>query len=150
MLRTITLSLTLAMAAAIGLPSRGGEPTCNGETNGVACGDSVCPHCGCRLVPVCHVYCTTKKVTEYKYACTCEDICIPGVTPLCKKGRSCESSGACAGDTNANGCQECCAGRCSVREARQSSEVAGDEGSAGPQMHSRVGLPALRLPRQLC
>ena len=50
-----------------------------------ACQDcsNCCPHCGCRLVRVCHMYCTTKTVIEYKYTCVCEEMCIPGVTPIC-------------------------------------------------------------------
>jgi hypothetical protein len=117
MLKTIALSLTLAMTATICLPLQGGGPTCGAKAQNACCG-STCPHCGCRLVPVCHTYCTTNKVTEYKYCCACEDICIPGVTPLCNKCRSCETSGGCAGtgDTCNNGCQEGCGGRCLVRE----------------------------------
>ena len=54
-----------------------------------------CPHCGCRLVPVCHVYWTTKEVTTYKYTCKCDYICVPGVTRLCDK---------CGDD---DGCRDC-------------------------------------------
>ena len=51
------------------------------ETGCNAC-DNCCPNCGCRLVPVCHVYCATKKVTEHKYTCICEEVCIPGCSLL--------------------------------------------------------------------
>ena len=101
-------------------PACGSEATCGAEAGCNASCDG-CPQCGCRLVPVCHVYCTTKKVTEYKYRCVCEDICIPGVTPICKRGATCDSSGECAGgcDAGNNGCQEGCAGRCTIREVRK-------------------------------
>jgi hypothetical protein len=117
MLKTITISLALAITAAICLPLQGGEPACSAE--GDACCNSACPHCGCGLVRVCHISCDTKKVTEYKYGCRCEDICIPGVTPICKQRRSCETSGECADATGKNGCQEGCGGRCVIREAHK-------------------------------
>ena len=53
-----------------------GAATC-GETGCNACGNC-CPHCGCRLVPVCHVYCAPKTVVEHQYTCLCEEVCIPG------------------------------------------------------------------------
>ena len=56
----------------------GGCNVCNGGCN--ACCDC-CPHCGCKLVPVCQITCTTKKTTEHEYCCACKEICIPGVTP---------------------------------------------------------------------
>ncbi len=95
------------------------DATCCGTAGCKSCCDC-CPHCGCQLVPVCHVYCTTKKETTYKYTCNCETICIPGVTPLCK-GRSCEGSGQCAGasDTGSNGCQDGCGGQCCLHEVRK-------------------------------
>lgn len=122
MLRTITLSL--ALAALIGLPSRAGEPACNcGCNSGCGCEhgcqtcSKCCPQCGCKLVPVCHVYCTTKKVTEYKYTCICEDVCIPGVTPCCcKRCESCGCCNECGCQNGNNGCEEGCCGKCRVRE----------------------------------
>jgi hypothetical protein len=116
MLRTITVSLTLAMAATICLPSQGSDPTCGGDGRN-ACGTPVCPHCGFRLVPVCHPYCTTKEVITYKHCCICEDICIPGITPLGQKRQGCETSGEPAGRCGACniGCPEGCGGRCLVR-----------------------------------
>jgi hypothetical protein len=92
----------------------GVEAGCNASCN-------CCPQCGCRLVPVCNISCTTKKVTEYKYRCVCEDICIPRVTPICKRGESCGCSGECAGgcDTCNSGCQEGCGERCRVHEVRK-------------------------------
>jgi hypothetical protein len=118
MLKTITLSLTLAMAAPIGLPLPGGQPTCSPDAGNAASGGSLCPHCGCRLVPVCHTYCATKKITEYKYGCVCEELCIPGITRLAPRCRSCEDSSRCAGacDTGNGSGQEGCEGRCLVRE----------------------------------
>jgi hypothetical protein len=67
------------------------------------------------------VYCATKKVTEYKYRCVCEEICIPGVTPICKRDAACGGSGECAGGCGAcnSGCQEGCAGRCKIHEVRK-------------------------------
>jgi hypothetical protein len=80
-------------------PARAADQPCN------ACCDC-CPHCGCRLEKVCHIYCTTKKVVEYKYCCECKDICIPGVTPLLK---------GCCGN-----CQSCCeGGHCCARETHK-------------------------------
>ena len=98
----------------------GQDPACIGQGGGCAapgcnsCCDC-CPHCGCRLEPVCHICWTTKKVVEYKYRCVCQDICIPGVTPLCKKCDGCD--GCC--DSGNNGCQESCGGKCCVRETHK-------------------------------
>jgi hypothetical protein len=119
--KTIFLSLTLAMTAMIGMPLQGGEPTCGSDAKNVAGCESLCPRCGCCLVPVCHTYCTTKKVTEYKYVCTCEAFCIPGVTPICKNCLNSENSGSC---TNADGVSKNesagdCTGSCKIRETRK-------------------------------
>ncbi|HEV3415794.1 MAG TPA: hypothetical protein VG056_03255 [Pirellulales bacterium] len=97
--------------AAIGLV-RAGEPTCNAEPScaAPACCDpcTCCPKCGCHegLVPVCHTYCTTKKVTKYHYCCKCEEICIPqGHCPCCPKcGEGCCEKGGC---TDNCGCDNC-------------------------------------------
>jgi hypothetical protein len=118
MLKTITILLAVAVMATICLPLQGGEPMCGSDARNAGRG-SPCPHCGCCLVPVCHISCTTKKVTEYKYGCRCEDLCIPGVTPIGKKGQSCEASGQCAGQTGNNGCQEGCGGRCLIHEVHK-------------------------------
>ena len=126
MLKTIPLLVTLAMTATIGLPSQGGEPACGANPNCAAGCDSTCSHCGCKLVPVCHCYCTTKKVTEYKYTCICTDMCVPPVTPICGKCRCQDGDGSgqsgqcggCAGNSQ-NGCGECCAGHCTVHEVRK-------------------------------
>jgi hypothetical protein len=108
--RTLAFGGESRCVEAVGCPEAG----CNGS-------NGCCPQCGCRLVAVCHTSCTTKKVTEYKYVCKCEDMCVPGVTPICKKCQSCENSGECAvaGDTCNNGCQEGCGGRCLVREVHK-------------------------------
>jgi hypothetical protein len=117
MVRAITLSFVLATISAICLPLRGGEPTCKADANNARCG-AECPQCGCRLVPVCRIYCTTKKVTDYEYGCKCEEICIPGVTPLCGKRQVCDHSGACSGGSET--CKTCCkTGRCKTREVRK-------------------------------
>jgi hypothetical protein len=70
---------------------------------------------------VCHIECTTKKVTTYKYTCNCETICVPGVTRCCDKCGRGDGSGECAatGDTGNNGCQECCGGRCAIHEVHK-------------------------------
>ena len=83
-------------AAATGATASG-EPCCG-----------CCPHCGCRLVAVCNICCTTKKVTEYKYRCTSQDKCIPGVTPVCKRHDCCEND---------------CGGRCTVKEINKLVKV---------------------------
>ena len=95
-------------------PAACAAATCGCETGCNAC-DNCCPNCGCRLVPVCHVYCDTKKVTEHKYTCICEEVCIPGCSCCCKRCGNGDGSGSC-GDTCNNGCQEGCGGRCRVRE----------------------------------
>ena len=68
----------------------GRRSACGREKACSDCGDC-CPHCGCRLVRVCHTYCTTKTVIEYKYTCVCEDKCVPGLTPLCDRCGSCDN-----------------------------------------------------------
>ena len=62
------------------------------------------PIAAANLFPQCHVYCTTKKVTTYKYTCICEYICVPGVTRLCDK---------CSDD----GGQDCC--KCRLHMVRK-------------------------------
>ncbi len=101
-------------------PTTCGAATC-GAYNGCGtccekCCDKCCPSCGCRLVPVCHVYCAPKTVVEHKYTCRCEEVCIPGPSCCCKGCGNCDGSGSCCGgDTGNNGCQGCC-GHCRVRE----------------------------------
>ncbi len=92
------------------------DATCCGNAQCGSCGNC-CPHCGCKLVPVCHVYCTTKKVTTYKYTCNCETICIPGVRHCGDKCGNGDGSSPCAGcgDNGDNGCQDCCNGGCTCR-----------------------------------
>ncbi len=93
-----------------------GAATCGGETGCNSCNScsNCCPKCGCRLVPVCHVYCAPKKVTKHEYTCLCEDICIPGCSCCCNHCRNCGC------DNGNNGCQEgcgCgCGGKCLVRD----------------------------------
>jgi hypothetical protein len=80
------------------------DATCCGNAGCGPCGNC-CPHCGCKLAPVCRVYCTTKKVTTYKYTCSCESICVPGVTRCGETGNGCQDCG-----------QGCC--KCRVHEVK--------------------------------
>ncbi len=102
---------TAAMAA---------DATCCGKAGCESCCDC-CPRCGCKLVRVCHVYWTAKKVTTYKYTCKCETICVPGVTRCCDKHGNCDGSGQSAGcgetgnSGSNNNCQGCCNGNCRCR-----------------------------------
>ncbi len=112
----------IGLALLAGSPVLGQAATCGGECGcceqggcnacGKTCG-KCCPQCGCCLVPICHVYCVPKTITEHKYCCICEDKCIPGPSCGCKKcGCGC---GECGCDSCNNGCEECC-GHCKVRE----------------------------------
>ncbi|HEV3415796.1 MAG TPA: hypothetical protein VG056_03265 [Pirellulales bacterium] len=102
--------------AAIGLV-RAGEPTCNAEPScaAPACCNSgtCCPKCGCHegMIPICHPYCTTKKVVKYHYCCKCEELCIPGRFPCCPKcGDGCCEKGGCTagcGCTENGACDTC-------------------------------------------
>ncbi len=73
----------IALALLWGVPFAGQAPTAAMADEATCC--NCCPHCGCKLVPVCHIDCTTKKETTYKYTCNCESICVPGVTRCCDK-----------------------------------------------------------------
>jgi hypothetical protein len=116
-MKTLYSFATLAVAAlaAAGL-SRAAEPGCNAEPScaAPACCDSgtCCPKCGCHegLVPVCHSYCTTKKVVKYHYCCKCEEMCIPGHSPCCPKcGEGCCENGGGNGGCDTCGCDQ---GKC--------------------------------------
>ena len=128
-LPTIGLALLwgVAFAAQAGAGeccAAGCEPACqacgcNGGCEACQC----CPHCGCKLVPVCHPTCTTKTSTVIKFSCCCKELCIPGVSRLCDKGNGCDNcceSGGCkscnACDPCNNGCQDSCDCHCRVRE----------------------------------
>ena len=126
MLKMITFSIALAMAAAIGLPSRGGEPTCGGDPacGCPNCGDCPCGccKCGCHegMIPVCHTVWTTKKVTKYCYKCVCKEICLPGRCGACNSGflghccpKDCGCQDSCGCKENC-GCDKC--GGCRFRE----------------------------------
>ena len=108
-----------AAAAAASDAAGCGAASC-GQASCAACCDC-CPHCGCKLVPVCHTYCTTKKVTEYKYTCVCEEKCIPGPVRPCNGCDKCAAGGECGGgcDAGNGGCQDCCGCRCRVVEVRK-------------------------------
>jgi hypothetical protein len=92
-----------------------GEAVCATQT---ACSGHVacCPHCGCKLVPVCQTGCTTKKVTNHRYDVVCKELCIPGVTPVRKRG---DCAGGCDTGGCNNGCGSCGEGHCRVREVHQ-------------------------------
>jgi hypothetical protein len=91
-------------------PAYASEAASGANAGGNGC-CGCCAACGCCLVPVCQISCTTKKVTEYKYSCRCEDMCVPGVVPLCKRRAACETSD--------DGCPRDCSGRCTVHEVKQ-------------------------------
>jgi hypothetical protein len=97
MLKIIASTLALMTAAMIARPSQAAETTDAGDANCPSGCNSACPQCGCGLVPVCRTYCTTKKVTEYKHTCICEDLCVPGLIPICRKGGNCEGCGESGG-----------------------------------------------------
>jgi hypothetical protein len=108
----------------IGLALLGGSPLWAAECGacdqaaGKACG-RCCPHCGTCLVPVCHISCTTKKTTEYKYKCVCETICIPPVTPLCEACGGCGKSCGCADECDKGCSKDNCGCKCRVREVKK-------------------------------
>jgi hypothetical protein len=99
----------IGLALLGGVPLRAGECGCDGKQS---CDPSshCCPQCGCCMVPVCHTFTTAKKTTVYKLSCSCETVCIPGVSPPCRRCECCDGS-AKGGDS----CQEEC-GCCRVRE----------------------------------
>jgi len=101
-------------------PAWAGSPAC-GESccSGGGCGESCCkekeccnrcPHCGCKLVPVCHCTCEMKKETKYRYCDKCDTICVPG--PGCLGGKSCgcecEGGKCCEAQCCEKGCESCC------------------------------------------
>ena len=113
----MTTAFALAAIAAVEL-SQAGEPGCSAEPScaAPACCDPgmCCPKCGCHegLVPVCHTYCTTKKVTKYHYCCKCDTICIPSHCPPCPKC----GEGCCDQSCNSGcGCDDGCC-KCMIRD----------------------------------
>jgi hypothetical protein len=101
-------SAVLAGAALwMNAPARGGDSGGRKEADGKA----TCEACGCRLVAVCHVTCTTKTVTEYKYSRACDYMCVPGVTSVCRRLDGCDGCPKCR--------QEGCDGRCTVRSVNK-------------------------------
>ena len=68
---------------------------CNGGCQTGCC--DCCPRCGCKLVPVCHMTCETKKTTDHEYCCKCKDICIPSVTHFADRVNRCGSCNECTG-----------------------------------------------------
>jgi hypothetical protein len=118
-MKAILMSSTLAIAAlAVAGLSMAGEPTCDARPSCAAapptcdsCG--CCPKCGCHecMIPICHSFCTTKKVTKYHYCCKCEEICIPDHCPPCPKcgDGCCDKAGCAEGCGNDCGCES---GKC--------------------------------------
>jgi len=107
-----------AGCATAGCATAGCETAgCNACNNCNGCNAcDCCPRCGCKLVPVCQMGCTTKTETIHKYCCACKDICIPGPTRLCDRGGdACNGgeSGCCANGGGENGC--CDNGGCNCR-----------------------------------
>jgi hypothetical protein len=110
----LAIGLALLWGAPFAGQAQAGDPGCCGNAScesgcGNGCGgchhcDRCCPQCGCKLVPVCHVYWDTKKITKYEYTCKCETICVPKVS-CC--GDKCGGCGQCA-----DGCKEGCQGSC--------------------------------------
>ena len=105
----------IGLACLAAGPAWAGSPAC-GETccSGESCCKEQCnrcPHCGCKLVPVCHCCCEMKKETKYKYCEKCETICVPG-PGCCLGGKSCgcECGGGQCGEKGCceKGCESCC------------------------------------------
>ena len=95
------------------IPATGGEAVPSAKAVASAA-SGCCAHCGECLVPVCRVCCTTKKVTEYKYRYVCDEMCLPGVTPICQRR---------AADESGDSCPSCCGGRCNVHQIKKLVKV---------------------------
>ncbi len=125
MLKILSISIVIALAAS--LPSQANEATCNAEPSCAAScpAGCCCPQCGCHegLVPVCHPYCEMKKVTKYKYCCTCEDKCISQghcetlFHHHCDCDQPCGCTSGCESGNCDCGCDGC--GHCKVYEVRK-------------------------------
>lgn len=96
----------IVAAAGVGAP-------CHGKHAEKPC-ENCCEQCGCGMVRVCQVYCSTKTETRYEYCCYGKAICIPPVTPLCKNDGGPEGNGHCH-----KGCEE----HCCVRDVQRLVKV---------------------------
>jgi hypothetical protein len=115
MLKILSISIIIALAAT--LPSRANEATCNAEPGCAAScpAGCCCPQCGCHegMCPVCHPYCEMKKITKYKYCCTCEDKCIPHgncetlFCHHCDGEQPCGCTSGCDSGNCGRGCEGC-------------------------------------------
>jgi hypothetical protein len=122
-------SSLIGQTLAFGGDACGPEAACNAGCNGGCNACDYCPRCGCKLVPVCQMTCTTKTETTHKYSCLCKDLCVPGVTPMfgrCDNGDNCGNSAACSGgcatgacDPACGGCQDSCDCNCRVYEVHK-------------------------------
>ena len=103
----LALLWSLLFSGPIVRGSMADSATCCGNA-GCGCQSccNCCPHCGCQLVPVCHIYWTTKQVTTYKYTCMCDCICVPGITRICDKCDQCDDC-----------CKDGC--KCRLHQVRQ-------------------------------
>jgi hypothetical protein len=111
-------------AQACNACNAGGGCCERGGCEGAAC----CPHCGCRLQPVCHTYCEPKTTTVHKYGCICEEICIPGVSRCGEGCGDSERCGHCGGGGNA-------CGTCNTCQTGNNGNAGGEEGCG---CHCRV------------
>jgi hypothetical protein len=126
----LTIGLALLWGVSFAGQAQAGDPGCCGNASCEAgCGNAgcdsccnCCPHCGCKLVPQCHVYWETKKVTKYVYTCKCDAICVPKVECCCHKGcgEGCGCKEGCQEGCCENGCDNgcgCC--KCCVHEVKK-------------------------------
>ena len=124
---------------------------CNDGCN-CGCNDACdrCPRCGCKLVPVCQIGCTTKSETTHKYTCVCKEICVPAVTPIFGGCESCENCGACATgcaacDPAGTSCQDGC--NCRIHEVHKLVVHPVTKETPGPHLHGSLDLPELQQLR---
>ena len=127
-LPTVGLALLWGVAFLGQAPAKAGEASCGCNAGCASCGceagcascgckggcgdcDNCCPHCGCKLVPVCQITCTMKKTTIHEHCCKCKEICIPGIAPLC---HGCDACDCCN-----SGCKTECDCHCRVREVHK-------------------------------
>lgn len=116
----------IGLACLAASPALAGSPACGESCCSPSCGESCCkescnrcPHCGCKLVPVCHCCCEMKKETKYHYCEICKTICVPG-PGCCLFGKSCEcgcengccEKGCCEKGCCEKGCESCCEKGC--------------------------------------
>jgi hypothetical protein len=102
------------LASSLGQASMAAPAASGGCDCAASASEKCCPRCGCHecLVPVCHCVWEMKKVTEYKYKCVCQDICIPGRIG-CKPCDDCDTckDGCASGNCGPQAGQEADCGR---------------------------------------